>query len=237
MESMSNAPAAPHSAPAPRPPDRLGLLLLSAAMVVVGGFAWWLQLQPGLVPETAVLSTLPREIEGWEAEDLPLDAAVESVLRADYNLQRAYVHGATGDLIWLYVGYYGTQRGGRPEHTPRGCYTGAGWAIEAYRTLDVRPDLGLRAREFRVRREQEHRLVHFWFRSHRRTGMVTGLDQNLDRLWGRLLDGRADGALVRVSTPIDAGGEVLARTRLIGFAAALDPLLAERWPVERPAGG
>ena len=61
--------------------------------------------------------------------------------------------------------------------------------------------------------------------------MVNGFEQNLDRLRGRIGAGRADGALVRLSTPLD-GDEEVARSRLIAFATQLDPLLAQRWPVE-----
>ena len=67
--------------------------------------------------------------------------------------------------------------------------------------------------------------------------MVGGLDQNLDRLTGRLLDGRADGALIRVSTPLPDGDLVAARSRLQSVTAALDPLIAARWPDEQPGSG
>jgi EpsI family protein len=159
---------------------------------------------------------------------------VEDELRADINLQRLYVH-PTGNAVWLYVGYYGTARGGRPEHTPRGCYTGAGWGIESSRRLEVDPNGVLRVNEYVVERDGERQLVHFWYRSHRKTGLLGGMDQNLDRLVGRLLEGRADGALIRLSTPLAAGDEVAARGRLLAFAATLDPLLAARWPDETPA--
>jgi hypothetical protein len=62
--------------------------------------------------------------------------------------------------------------------------------------------------------------------------MLGGLDQTLDRLTGRLLDGRADGALVRLSTelgPLDRGEE---SARMLGFAAQLERALARHWPVE-----
>jgi EpsI family protein len=213
--------------------ERLGSVALILALVAVGGAGWWIQLQPPLEVEASALATLPAQIDGWSGRELPVESTVEAILRADFNLQRAYLH-ATGELVWLYVGYYGTARGGRPEHTPRGCYTGAGWQIEASRTLDVVPGGALRATEYQVERKGERRLVHFWFRSHRRTGMVDGLDQNLDRLLGRLLEGRADGALVRISTPLIDEDAVGARARLLGFAAALDPLIGERWPEEWP---
>ncbi|MCC6640810.1 MAG: EpsI family protein [Deltaproteobacteria bacterium] len=210
---------------------RIGTALLCTLLVGIGALAWWLQLQPPLRVDASALATLPREIGAWTSQDVPLESAVEAELRADMNLQRLYVH-PTGAGVWLYIGYYGTARGGRPEHTPRGCYTGAGWGIESTRSLDADPGGSLRVNEYVVERDGERQLVHFWYRSHRRTGLLGGLDQNVDRLLGRLLDGRADGALVRLSTPLGAEDEVAARGRLLGFAAELDPMLAARWPEE-----
>ena len=207
--------------------------ILIIGLLAVGGFAWSLQLQPALEIDASALTTLPTRIHGYNSQDIPLESTVESVLRADFNLQRAYTGG--GSLVWLYVGYYGTARGGRPEHTPRGCYTGAGWGIESARTLRVVPNGELQVNEYLVERNGERRLVHFWFRSVQRTGMLGGWDQNIDRIVGRLTDGRADGALVRISTPLDGDDDISARGRLLGFASALDPLLAERWPTESEA--
>jgi len=214
--------------------ETIATALLCVLLAAVGGFAWWLQLRPELqVVEAGSLAAVPERIGPWRGHPIPLDQTVESVLRADANVQRAYAE-PTGAVIWLYIGYYGTARGGRPEHTPRGCYTGAGWAIEASRVIPVAGVEGLRVEEYRVEQDGERRLVHFWFRSHRRTGMVGGFDQNWDRLVGRLFAGRADGALIRLSTPL-SGDEVTARSRLLSFATALDPLVARHWPDERPA--
>jgi len=211
----------------------LGTAILCVILLAIGGFAWSLQLQPALEIDASALATLPIRIDVYDGHDIPLESTVESVLRADFNLQRAY-YGA-GSLVWLYVGYYGTARGGRPEHTPRGCYTGAGWGIESARTLRVGPDGDLRVNEYLVEGNGERRLVHFWYRSAQRTGMLGGWDQNIDRFVGRLTHSRADGALVRISTPLSGDDEIGARGRLLGFASALDPLLAERWPTESEA--
>jgi EpsI family protein len=213
--------------------SNLGTAILIVILLAVGGFAWSLQLQPALEIDASALATLPTRIEVYDGHEIPLESTVESVLRADFNLQRAY-YGA-GSLVWLYVGYYGTTRGGRPEHTPRGCYTGGGWGIEASRTLRVVPGGELRVNEYLVERNGERRLVHFWYRSAQRTGMLGGWDQNIDRFVGRLTRGRADGALIRISTPLSGDDEISARGRLLGFAAALDPLIAERWPTESEA--
>ena len=210
--------------------SNLATAILIFVLLAIGGFAWSLQLQPVLEIDASALSTLPMRIDVYDGEELALESTVESILRADFNLQRSYY--GIDSLVWLYVGYYGTTRGGRPEHTPRGCYTGAGWGIESARTLSVIPNGELRVNEYLIEQNGERRLVHFWYRSGRRTGMLGGWDQNMDRFLGRLTDGRADGALIRISTPIVSDDEITARGRLLGFASALDPLLAERWPTE-----
>lgn len=219
------------------PPDRsswrsqveLGVMI--ASMLVVGLAGWKLSERANLSVDASALAALPGRIGPWESVEIPMEAAVEAELRADFNLQRAYVTRAQ-DPVVLYVGYYGTRRGGRPEHNPQGCYTGAGWGIEATRTLSMGQDGPLRANEYLVERDGVQQLVVFWYRSFRRTGILGGLDQNLDRLMGLLRDGRADGALVRISTLIHEGDVVGARSRLQSFASLVDPLLGRHWPVE-----
>jgi hypothetical protein len=62
------------------------------------------------------------------------------------------------------------------------------------------------------------------------------LGLTVDHLFGRFLGQRADGALVRISTRLESPeGLVAARSKLAGFGAALDALLAARWPTEAPA--
>jgi EpsI family protein len=206
--------------------------LLVALLVAVGAASWWLQLRPPLQVDPAPLVALPQTIGSWQAVDVPIDEAVESILRADFNLQRAYVH-PLGAIVFLYVGYYGTDRGGRPEHTPEVCFHSQGWVITDRRTLTVTggPE-PFQVNEFVVQQDDEQHLVEFWFRSQRSTGMLTSLEQALDRLTGRLLDGRADGSLVRVSTPLAGADEVEARSYLTQFAAAVDEQLGRHWPTE-----
>jgi len=211
-----------------------GLLLV---LLATGAGAWSLALRPPLELDPSPLAALPFRIDSWQGQEVPLETAVESVLRADFNLQRAYAH-PLGERVWLYIGYYGTERGGRPEHTPAACYRAQGWGIESRRRLAVAGVSGLRVNEYVVARGGERQLVHFWYRSFRRTGLLGGFDQMADRLAGRLATGRADGALVRLSTELGGGGDAVdGRTRLLLFAARLDPLLAEHWPTERQSEG
>ena len=107
--------------------SNLGDVALIGVLLAIGALAWSLQFQPVLQIDASELATLPTRIDLYRSRDVPLESTVESVLQADFNLQRSYLRGDL--VVWLYIGYYGTTRGGRPEHTPRGCYTGAGWGI------------------------------------------------------------------------------------------------------------
>ena len=206
------------------------------SMLAVGALAWSVYLRPELQVDATALGELPHEIAGWHSKDVPLDVVIASMLDADLHLQRAYTH-PFGDMIWLYLGYYGTSRGGRPEHVPRTCYESHGWTLAEQRTLDVDATRGLRTNELLIEKAGERRLVHFWYRSHRATGILGGFGVSLDHLMGRAQDGRADGALVRLSTPISGDdGVVTARARLLGFESALDVQLGAHWPSEAVEG-
>ena len=63
--------------------------------------------------------------------------------------------------------------------------------------------------------------------------MLGGLDQTLDRFVSRIRFGRADGSLVRLSTPIaPAEEEATARIRLTAFGREVLPHLEAHWPQE-----
>ena len=213
--------------------DRTTTALVAGLLLAVGALAWSLQLRPPLRADAARLASIPIRLDGWEGSDLPLEDGAESMLRADRNLLRAYTD-RSGNLVWAYVGYYGTTRGGRPEHTPAACYEAHGWSILARRVLAVPGTPDLRLTEYRVEQGSSRQLVQFWFRSFRSTGMLGGWDQTLDHLAGRFEAGRADGALVRVSARIGEDGVDATRARLLAFAAAFDGQLAVHWPTEIP---
>lgn len=215
--------------------SRLALGLLVLGIAAVGAAAWWFAFLSGYEVRAERLRELPLRLDGWEGRDLPLTEGVESMLRADAHLQRAYRH-PRGGVVWLYVGYYGTERGGRPEHTPRTCYAAHGWRLGPGRTITVDPARGLRVNEMVVEGDATRRLVHFWYRSEESTGLLGGTAVTLDRIRRRVRGGRGDGALVRVSTPLLDEGREQARSRLSAFARRLDRALDDAWPREIPVG-
>ena len=48
--------------------------------------------------------------------------------------------------VWLYVGYYGSQRTGATYHSPKNCLPGGGWVFKSTRAGDGRDSRAARRR-------------------------------------------------------------------------------------------
>ncbi len=215
--------------------DGLPLLALLGVLLLSGATAWWLSLRPENRLDASVVAELPTSLNGWTAIDVEIDQDVADMLQADANLQRVYQH-PHGDWVYVYIGYYGTERGGAPEHTPEVCYPAQGWTVVRQERIRLGGPRGLFAQEFVVEKGGERRLVHFWYRTRSATGITSTAALQLRNFWGRLTSNRGDGALVRLSTPIQQGDLEAARRMLSTMDTAVDTALDDVWPEEFSEG-
>jgi EpsI family protein len=184
------------------------------------------------------LDRLPHTIADYQGTDYTFEAAVMEELDPDVSVSRQLLppEGSGLTPLFLYVGYYGTAKGGRTGHNPYACYPGAGWAIISNERVEV-PFGGrqVQVNQIVVRRGSEEEVVLFWYQSAGDRIIVSGLQQNLNRFFGRILHGRDDGAFVRLSAPVT--GEVgPVSEQLRSLAAQLMPELSRYWPQEREVG-
>ncbi len=216
--------------------------IISVSLLVIAGtIAFPIAWGSDVVVARVNLDHLPRQILGLEGRDDHFDESIYKVLGADYNLLREYRRGAH-PAVWLYIGYYGTARGGRPSHVPQSCYTGQGFSIVEWTKVPVlspepsRPvpsRVEGRVNKMHVKRGNVHQLVLFWHQSKDKV-LADGIEQNLHRLKNRLLYNRDDGAFVRLSTSMSPDNEAEALARLQDFAGELLRLLLAHWPEESP---
>jgi EpsI family protein len=182
------------------------------------------------------LDKLPSMINGMQSIDIMLEESVVKELDPDVYVFRNYIL-KDGSIINLYIGYYGTQKGGRSTHNPDACYPGAGWAIlsEGHSTVRVAngdkwSDIVLNTMQ--VSKIDKQQLVYHWYQTDKSEVVVNGIQQNLHRFKSRLLRNRDDGAFIRVS--IDYHGNYQDKKREIeGFIQKLFPLIIQYWPQER----
>lgn len=145
------------------------------------------------------LSSFPSQVLDWTGEDLPFNPEVRDELGVDDYLLRSYMD-PRGRSVFLYVGYYRSQRKGKGIHSPKHCYPGGGWSLveKGLERLRVEGGGELAVTKLIFRKKQVLEVVLYWFQSRGRIINNEYLQRGYMVL-DAILHNRTDGALVRVS--------------------------------------
>lgn len=176
----------------------------------------------------------PRTIDTWRGvEGAPLDRNIERVLGADDYYQASFseaadeLAGLTGGShsVNLFMAYYHNQMDGTGIHSPEVCIPAGGWEVSAWSTEQVRTRQGIDVELNRavIQKGAARQLVYFWFEL-RGERVASDYQAKFINLRDSAIDGRSDGALVRLITPIVDGNDD-ADARLRRFMEAIMPEL------------
>lgn len=209
-------------------PRRISLLLLATALIAT-------KLPGAPIPVGSPekrLATFPTELKGWQGKDDPFDKNVMKVVATDDDLHRLY--RKDGDYLWLYVGYYGTRKGGRTGHLPHHCYPAAGYRIVSLDMVPLRKADGriVSVNHLILEKNGQTSSTMYWIHSGEQQVLTDGWMMNLTRLRRRLVNGRDDGALVRISGPVQGSVEETVK-RQREFAETFLDTVPQHWPVEK----
>jgi EpsI family protein len=210
---------------------RAGRVALSALLLAGALLALHLRPAGEAVPIRKPLDTFPGAVGGWQARaGAVFDPRILSVLKAkDYVLRR--YQDPDGRSLYLFVGYWDSQRKGAQPHSPRNCLPGGGWEpLEASRvTIPLPAPLGpIVVNRYVIQKERDQQVVFYWYQSQ---GKATAgeMAARLEMLKSSITRHRTDGALVRVSSPVDRSVEDTS-SRLVAYIQAMYPLLGDYLP-------
>jgi EpsI family protein len=181
------------------------------------------------------LENLPMEIDGYYGMEDSFPESVYKELNADKHVYRHYKN-VDGKQIDLYVGYYGTAKGGRTGHNPYACLPGAGWGIVDSRMVKVRAKYygsGVDINYILARKGDIYESVLHWYQSAENKVLATGIKQNIQRFIGKVFYNRNDGAFVRISVFSKEEGVEEANLLVRSFAEKILDLLPRYWPIEK----
>jgi len=214
-------------------------LIVSSILLIVGIFLIQMISLRGFVSVVEKkLNALPLVIKGWKSVDIPMGKMVVKELDADVYLNRIYSKTQSkASKIALYIGYYGTQKGGRTGHNPNACLPSQGWTIleEIKRPVKLSVDRFHEQEEnlirLLVKLDGNKKLIYHWYQTKGGIILISGIQQNLNRFWSRIFYNRNDGAFIQVSIPV-LGSIESAEDMVKEFVKELYPLLIEFWPIE-----
>jgi EpsI family protein len=181
------------------------------------------------------LENLPMEIAGFKATEDFFPEGVYKELNADKHVYRHY-RADDGRQVNLYIGYYGTAKGGRTGHNPYACLPGAGWGIVDSRRARVTSKYyagGVDINYVLARKGENYESVLHWYQSAGSKVLSTGIQQNIERFKGRVFYNRNDGAFLRVSVLTGEKGIEQANLLAKFFAEKMLDLLPNYWPSEQ----
>ena len=181
------------------------------------------------------LEKIPMQIGKYTGREDFFPQSVYKVLNADMHVYRHYQR-TDGSVISLYIGYYGTAKGGRTAHNPYGCLPGAGWGIVKDEKINLYSEHKDKLEEVNcitTRKGDDYILMLHWYQTAGTDVLGSGLEQNIQRFINRIAKNRNDGAFIRVSTQAKEGHLEQAKFQVIKFSEKVLALLYKYWPEEK----
>jgi exosortase D (VPLPA-CTERM-specific) len=209
-------------------------LIFTSVVISLAGLVWQLAPQRAPIqPQRTPLALFPLEIGGWRGHRQTLEKNVEKILAADDYLLMNYSRSDGTEPVNFFIAYF--KKGLSGVHNPEQCLPGGGWELSNWTTSTLstlRTPSGalLAVNRATMRNDASRGLVYFWYNAHGRSftnGYLTKLYTLVDSVTRR----RADGALVRVITPISDGEtEEAASERLRQFLEVALPEIPKYVP-------
>jgi EpsI family protein len=215
---------------------RARLLVLSACLLV-GATLVARANDAEQVPLRAPLANMSRQIGLWAGRDEPqLTSDIVAVLGVDEYINRAYVDGAGQPSVpvWLYVGYYKSQREGDTIHSPLNCIPGSGWQpVRSARPQITVPGATspITVNRLLIEKGIERQVVVYWYQAHGRV-VASEYWSKLFMVYDAVRLNRSDAALVRVISPVlsSDSDSTAAENRVTKFVQQLFPQLNAHLP-------
>jgi EpsI family protein len=206
-------------------------LVISCALLVGATVLLQFRTEGDAMPLRKALGAFPRELGEWRGQEtLLFDDKILGKLKTTDYLMRRYVDAA-GRVVWLYVGYWDTQRKGAHPHSPQNCLPGSGWEpLEASRiTVSLSPPLEpITINSYLLQKDRQLQLVLYWYDAQGRA--VAGeIPAKIEMLKSSTLRNRTDGALIRVSSMVH-GSVAETSERLLAYVRTMYPTLREHFP-------
>ncbi len=203
------------------------LLVIIALSVVV------LPEREELIPDRKDFSIFPLELNGWVGRKGSIEQVYINTLKfTDYAMSD--YRDTDGGTVNFYSAYYDSQKSGASAHSPRSCIPGGGWRITSLEDHNiVGVDVGntqLVVNRLLIEKGEAKQLVYYWFQQRGRI-ITNEYMMKWYLFWDAVTKSRTDGALMRLTTTLNAGQNIdIADKRLESFAKEISPFIDEYVP-------
>jgi EpsI family protein len=208
-------------------------LILTAVLVVQGGFFYLVAEREEVIPAMAPLDTLPERIGNFlQYKQVDVDQETRDLLRADDLLYRTYVD-QNNNKVDLFVAYFKTQRYGQSPHSPKNCLPGSGWqqiAVPDRPIIQLNDGRSIQVNRYIVQKGDTTSITMYWYQTHSRV-IASEYSAKFWLVADALRYHRSDTSMVRITLPFE-GGNIENGSRLgEEFIRTVFPELQNRMPI------
>ncbi|MCK4622621.1 MAG: EpsI family protein [Desulfuromonadales bacterium] len=204
------------------------LCLVAAIIALFGGY---LKAYPFDHSDTFLekpLSSLPLRINGWEGKDFSLEGWVLDMLKLTDYVQREYRRGQ--DKVFVYLGYYASQRKGAEIHSPTLCLPGSGWVnvSERVRTMEMKNGEKIKLVESIYAKDSAKEVFIYWYQM-KGNCTTNKYTLKLNKIINSVKYRRTDASFLRFSSPVTVDEQSSINT-IESFLQDFLPLVKEYLP-------
>ena len=199
-----------------------------------GGFGTYLRSHQTQPDRPAEFGRIPYQIGEYGGSEERFEEYAYEVLKADTTTLRVY-REMTGDVYWLIMAYFSSQKYGSQIHSPKHCLPGGGYrilSIEPY-AVSLSDGRTITVNRLRIASPQRMELMMYWFET--RSGIIPSeMGLKLDLMKNAVALRPTDAAICRVTMPLPLGADFDAATaRMIEFIREFYPAIETALPFGR----
>jgi len=206
-------------------------LVAVALLAILGGFGTYLrsyQAEPDRPPD---FSRIPMQTDELFGTEQRFEEYAYEVLRADTTTLRMYQE-INGNLYWLFLAYFSSQKYGSQIHSPKHCLPGGGYKIISIEPYEIELDNGstIVVNRMRIASKRRMELMMYWFET--RTGVIRNeFGLKWDLMINSIMLRPTDAAICRLTMPLSLDADFEAATgRAEEFIREFYPYMQEALP-------
>lgn len=208
-----------------------GILIVTLFILLGGSAGWYLRYAEAAPTRTPDFGAIPMQAGGFTGDERRFSDESYEILQADTSTLRLYTDD-NETAVWLFVGYFASQKYGSQIHSPKHCLPGGGWRIASIEPYDLKIDGAgtRRVNRLIIADRDQVDLMFYWYET--RGGAIRSeFGLKWDLMMNSLRLRPTDAAIVRINLPLRNYEDVDAGTaRALNFLRVYLPSIEKALP-------
>lgn len=204
-----------------------GFYFILLLFIAAGFLSWSLYFKSYTQKDTVNIHEFPKAIGEWNSDEMTITDEEYAILETRNAFSRRYFT-QDGREVYLFIVY--SQNNRKVSHPPEICYTGAGATILGSHHDFIKTDLlDIKANRLTVEMGKDRQVVFYWFKVGDAFTANYWKQQGL--IAAKSFSGQsASSALIRISSPVNDGGEEAAAQVIREFGSKILPEVYKSLP-------